>query len=361
MSLSGNKLSTNLYIKPTNRHQYLHYTSSHRELTKKSVVYSQALRLSRICSEEKDFKKPIAEMKSWFSQRGYPQKLIETETSKVKFSGRRVFHTTKAEKGVPLVVTYHPLLKTIGKIIHDNLYLLYMNEELKHLFTPGPMVSFRSSRKISSYLVRAKLYPVERSVGSFSCKRPRCQICTFVNETDSFTSTVKGETYKINHKFDCMEKCLIYLLTCNKCRKQYVGQTVGAFRYRWNNYRSNSRKHAHGISCMQEHLYEHFCDSEHSGFLNEVSITFIDKTDPTNHLQRENYWKHTLKTFAPYGLNMKENVYLFHRFFVFTGICIVCLLVAALTLIAYHCELHVLLLALWKLLLLLRCKRLLLC
>ena len=105
-----------------------------------------------------------------------------------------------------------------------------------------------------------------------------------------------------------MEKCLIYLLNYKKCRKQYVGQTVDTFRYRWNNYRSNSRKHAHGISCMQEHLYEHFCDSEHSGFLNDVSITFIDKTDPTNPLQRENYWKHTLKTFAPYGLNIKENV-----------------------------------------------------
>ena len=120
-----------------------------------------------------------------------------------------------------------PLLKTIRKMIHDNLYLLYMDEELKHLFTPGPMVSFRSSRKISSYLVRAKLYPVERSVGSFNCKRPRCQICTYVTETDSFTSTVTGDTYKINHIFDCLEKCL---LTCNKRRKQYVGQTVDIFR-----------------------------------------------------------------------------------------------------------------------------------
>ena len=224
-------------------------------------------------------------MKSWFLLRGYPQKLIVTEISKVKFSGRRVFHRTKVEKGVPLVVTYHPLLKTIGKIIHDNLYLLY-NEDL---FTPGPMVSFRSSRNISSYLVRAKLYPVERSVGSFNCKRPRCQICTYVNETDSFTSTGTRETYKTNHKFDCMLKCLIYLLTCNKCRKQYVGQTVDTFCYRWNNYRSNSRKHAYGISCMQEHLYKHFCDSEHSGSLNNVSIIFIDKRHLTNPLQRENY------------------------------------------------------------------------
>ena len=57
-----------------------------------------------------------------------------------------------------------------------------MNEELKHLFIPGPMVSFRSSRKIISYLVRAKLYPVERSVGYFNCKKPRCQICAYVQE-----------------------------------------------------------------------------------------------------------------------------------------------------------------------------------
>ena len=73
----------------------------------------------------------------------------------------------------------------------------------------------------------------------------------------------------------------------NKCRKQYVGQTVDTFRYRW--------KNTYGLSCMQEHLYGHSCDSEHGGFLNEVSITL-------------NYWKHTLKTFAPYSLNIKENV-----------------------------------------------------
>ena len=180
-----------------------------------------------------------------------------------------------------------------------------MNEELKHLFTPGRMVSFRSSTKTSSYLDRAKLYQVERSVRSFNCQKRRYQICAYINETDSFTRTVTKVTCKINHRFD---KCLIYLLTCNKCRKQYLSQTVNTFRYRSNNYRSNSRKHAHGIPCMQEHLYGHFCDSEHSVFLNDVSITFIDKTDPTNPLQKEYYWKHTLKTSAQYGLNIRENV-----------------------------------------------------
>ena len=72
-----------------------------------------------------------------------------------------------------------------------------MNEDLKHLFTPGPMASFRSSRKISSYLVRSKLYPAEKSVGSSNCKRTCCQICAYVNGTGSFTSTVQGKLTKL--------------------------------------------------------------------------------------------------------------------------------------------------------------------
>ena len=64
VNLSGNKLSTDLYIKSTDRHQHLRYTSLHPQHTKKSVAYSLALRLSRICSEEKHFERHICEMKS---------------------------------------------------------------------------------------------------------------------------------------------------------------------------------------------------------------------------------------------------------------------------------------------------------
>ena len=139
LKLSGNELSTDLDIKSTDRHHYLHYTSSHPDHTKKSKIYSQDLRLPRICSEEKDFDKHICEMKSWLSKRGYPEKLIENETSKVRFSGQRISRRTKGEKDVPLAGTYHPLFKYIGKIIYDDLHLLYMNKELKHPFTPGLM------------------------------------------------------------------------------------------------------------------------------------------------------------------------------------------------------------------------------
>ena len=37
-----------------------------------------------------------------------------------------------------------------------------MNDEVEDTFTPRSMVLFRTSRKLSSYLVRAKLYPLEK-------------------------------------------------------------------------------------------------------------------------------------------------------------------------------------------------------
>ena len=61
-----------------------------------------------------------------------------------------------------------------------------MDVEVKKVFHPGPMVSFRSAREVSSYLVRAKMYPLKRTVGSFKCKKSRCQVCLNVNEDRPF-------------------------------------------------------------------------------------------------------------------------------------------------------------------------------
>ena len=149
--------------------------------------------------------------------------------------------------------------------------LLYMDKEVKRGFTPKPMISFRSARKLSSYLVRTKLYPTERTVVSYKCGGKCCEVCKNVNETSTFTSTVTVETHIIYHRFGCNERCLVCLLTCNKCKMQYVGQTIDQLQSRWNNYKSESKKHGQGAKCMQQHLLNHSCTSSHYSFLENVS------------------------------------------------------------------------------------------
>ena len=125
VKLSNGKLQTSLYVKPTYRHQYLHFRSSHPKHTKRSIVYSQTLRVSRACSQEEDYKNYCNQVKSWFLKHSYPEHLIDTEMKKVKFKSREKTEKSKL-KGVPFVVTYHPSLNCLHNIIRDNTYLLYM-------------------------------------------------------------------------------------------------------------------------------------------------------------------------------------------------------------------------------------------
>ena len=197
---------------------------------------------------------------------------------------------------VPFLVTYHLSLNFLHNIIRDDTYLLYMNEDVKNLFIPGPMISFGRARKLSSYLVRVKLYPLHRKVGSRKCAK---SLCDYMSDTDTFTSNASGESFEINHHLNCDDRCIINLLTCKQLQKQYTWETTDDFRYTWSNYKSNFRKFDKKQSCMQEHLYRRFSSPGHMGFLNDVSGTLIDKMVGSDSKKREDYWMSTLKTMAP--------------------------------------------------------------
>ena len=57
VGIKNGNITTDLYVRDTDRHQYLRYTSAHPYLTNTSVVFSQALRLNRLCTFKKDFER----------------------------------------------------------------------------------------------------------------------------------------------------------------------------------------------------------------------------------------------------------------------------------------------------------------
>ena len=112
------------------------------------------------------------EKKTRFLNTGYSQKLVETE---MKFSIQNIWSEKISKR----------LKKSLSKFIHGNLCLLYMNEKLKGLLAPGPIVFFRCLGKLSLDLVRANLHPLKRAVRSNKCNRVRCQICTNLSDRSS--------------------------------------------------------------------------------------------------------------------------------------------------------------------------------
>ena len=120
--------------------------------------------------------------------------MIDEEMKEVKFS-EKGNKKSEGSKEVSFVVTCHPSLNCLSRINKDNLIILFIIHETKAVFSPGSIILFRSAHKISSYLVRTKLYTLERFVSSIQSKKRRCEVCTNVTDTDTFSGTVTGETF----------------------------------------------------------------------------------------------------------------------------------------------------------------------
>ena len=73
---------TDLYYKSTDGHQYLHFDSCHASHTKASIVYSQVLRMKRICSRRSDLIVIINKLEDWFREKGYPEEIVNKETKR---------------------------------------------------------------------------------------------------------------------------------------------------------------------------------------------------------------------------------------------------------------------------------------
>ena len=74
----GGEIITDLYTKPTDAHAYLYFTSCHPPHTGRSLPYSQALRICKICSNADTRQLRLDKMKKYFLDRKFPEKLVQT-------------------------------------------------------------------------------------------------------------------------------------------------------------------------------------------------------------------------------------------------------------------------------------------
>ena len=77
IKIKEGRIITDLYCKPTDGHQYLHHDSCHADDIKRSIIFSQTLRLKRICSEKNDLNVHVEDLKTWFCKRGHPDFFIK--------------------------------------------------------------------------------------------------------------------------------------------------------------------------------------------------------------------------------------------------------------------------------------------
>ena len=106
-------LATDLYTKPTDTHQYLLATSCHPNHTKRSIPYSQSLRILRICSNLQTARIRCDELTEFLVKRGHGRNTVKYQVERAitnftnppptpeRDSTRKVFFTVQFHPGLP--------------------------------------------------------------------------------------------------------------------------------------------------------------------------------------------------------------------------------------------------------------------
>ena len=76
--------------------------------------------------------------------------------------------------------------------------------------------------------------------GFWPCKSdPRCAICKEGHFSTSIISHHNSKTHNIKQSVTCKSNNVCYLIDCNKCKQQYVGETELEFHCQMNNHKSD--------------------------------------------------------------------------------------------------------------------------
>ena len=146
---------TDLFVKPTNMHQFLDSSSSHPYHCKKEIAL--ALRLNRICSDNKSFDGRCNDLEGWLMERGYNGNMIRKQILRAQgYSRKNLLESENAETSNPKLMlnsTYFQVFQSIRNILQELHLLLAPDKEHKKVFPNVPVVGFCNGKTFKEYLV----------------------------------------------------------------------------------------------------------------------------------------------------------------------------------------------------------------
>lgn len=333
--IENEQIKTKLFIKPTDKKQYLHYTSCHPKHIMKAIPYSQALRYRRIITDEKILNSELEKLKHKFIIRKYPENTVNEQIEKVKTKPRcetLIYKTVLQKRAefkkftrngpfLPFILTFRPEYNKLFELFQEYWkHFLANNETLADIFRcVTPQIVYKRGSTLANLLVRAKFVgnctPTTTDVDIYTqdnvqilaelladnnmvqkCNHPRCLLCRQITVTDSFKSYVTNKTFFIDTNMSCNVTKCIYVINCKVCHIQYVGQTDRKLKERINNHRSDIRLRKSTAVGIHFNTFLHNLDS--------FTVTPIEIVlDIEERKSKEQFWIKLLQTTYPKGLN----------------------------------------------------------
>ena len=235
---------TDVYYKPTNSHDYLHYDSFHQKHTLHNIPYCLAKRIVVFCSDNTIMNERLSELKKLLMQCKYPENIIDKGVFNAQLQGPA---PPKVEKS-NVIAYVHPNMSNFqfNHIIQttSNLLKNATSDDIKEVFGDVRFVEAVSQPKnLLRSITSTFTNTIGRTPGIYAeCNPNKCEICSFgyIQNCTSFTCS-NGKEWTIRSHISCNDRNVLYYLECLFCNGKVTktGKTFTKLRQRINNHRSD--------------------------------------------------------------------------------------------------------------------------
>ncbi|XP_040188254.1 uncharacterized protein LOC120920313 [Rana temporaria] len=309
-------LGTSLFRKETAGNTLLHAESFHPEVLKKSIPYSQFLRLRRNCSTDFDFQRESDLLTERLLIRGYTKTSLKKAFNRVRDTNRRslIFKpkntSKKEESNTRVIINFSNEHQKIRKTISKFWPILTEDPILKNLITNQPQITFKKAPSLGTLLVKSEYKGINKkdpckTFGTYPCGT--CAQCPVIGRRTTLTLP-NGDTFSLKHFANCRTRGVVYLMQC-QCGSFYVGKTKQELHKR-------IEKHMHSMRICNLYLPLGRHIAKHHGYhMPNLNFTVLDRIHiplrggdwNKTLLQREMRWIRYLKATTPPGLNESES------------------------------------------------------
>jgi hypothetical protein len=312
------------YQKPTDKRTLLSARSSHPEHVKRSIAYSVALRMRRLCNDDADFHMALIDQAWALLGRGHEEKWIRDGFVRaVEKPREEALQKSKKREStkntVRFVTTYDPRINVnkAFKRIQKEKVALSNTEKGTHLKEMRLQLAFRNSLNLRRLLVnkepREEVDRPERFEGFTRCTS-KCVFCKdieggavikeipkiFTEKMAASDSRRKLLTEMKIPTADCSTTNLVYFCGCLQCGLFYVGETGNTLNQRCARHRSQPRDRerylADGADKSWSEVRRHFAVEDHKKSFWVAPIVVFQEDAPVSlRKKKEAMWIRRLK------------------------------------------------------------------
>ena len=241
---NGN-ISTDIYYKPTNSHDYLHYDSFHPSHTLDNIPYCLAKKIIVFVSDPELMEKRLLDLKIMLKKCLYPDDVINKGFHNAKLQGP----APKTDEKSNIIPYIHCNMSNFkfNNIVNTakNLLQTSKSDSIRKIFQNTRFVVGTSQPKNILRIITNKQTTIQNNErpGIFAeCSDKRCKLCSLNYIVNCTTFTTSNNTkWEIRSHINCNSKNVIYYLECLMCNGKVTkcGKTENKLRTRMNNHISD--------------------------------------------------------------------------------------------------------------------------